>query len=413
MSWTKPLESSSLIESEEFFDEETDDQETNESINVEEISDLVVYGTDWTTATIVDQLIRENIQLNPRFQRRDAWNIIRKSRFIESLILGLPVPQIVLAANKKERGKYLVLDGKQRLLTLLQFYGKSDTPNNGFALRGLELRKDLNGLKYQEISNDISYSTDLTLLDNQTIRTNLIRNWNNEKLLYKIFLRLNVESTPLSPQELRQALHPGSFSYFIDDQSIESSALKKIFPTIPDYRMRDVELLIRYISFQYFLKEYKGNLKSFLDETCEKLNKNWETSKINVEESLEDFEDAVNIGIEIFGEKNFSRIWLGKEKKYQSRFNRAIFDVIIFYFSNATIREEAKAKKQDVVKAFQDLCQAQPRFISSVERTSKNIQETHTRFSLWGVYLSEALDLKFAVPCLDAENNRILFDGLW
>lgn len=413
MSQLDLVEDDNFVVSNDFLDDETVDQETDEGINVEEIKDLVVYGTDWTTATIVDQLIRENIQLNPRFQRRDAWSIVRKSRFIESLILGLPVPQIVLAMNKKERGKYLVLDGKQRLLTLLQFYGRSDTPNNGFALKGLELRKDLNRLKYQEISSNILYSADLTLLDNQTIRANLIRNWGSENLLYKIFLRLNVESTPLSPQELRQALHPGSFSYFIDDHSIESSALKNLFPTVPDYRMRDVELLIRYISFQYFLNEYKGNLKSFLDETCEKLNKNWGTIKGKVEESLDNFEEAVSAGIEIFGEKSFSRIWLSKENKYQNRFNRAIFDVIIFYFSDARIRKEAKNKKRDVVKAFQALCESRPEFISSVERTSKNIFETSTRFSLWGTYLSNSLSLNFNVPCLDVENNRILFDDLW
>lgn len=408
-----PLGNSIFNESISFFDDETDEQENNENINIEEISELVVYGTDWTTATIVDQLVRENIQLNPRFQRRDAWNITRKSRFIESLILGLPIPQIVLAVNKNERGKYLVLDGKQRLLTLLQFYGKSDTPNNGFSLKGLELRTDLNKLNYEKISNNILYHEDLTLLDNQTIRTNLIRNWGSENLLYKIFLRLNVESTPLSPQELRQALHPGAFSHFIDDRSIESSALKKIFPTVPDYRMRDVELLIRYISFQFFLNKYKGNLKSFLDETCEQLNNTWEETKNKVVKSLDSFEKAVDLGIEIFGEKNFSRIWLYKEKKYQNRFNRAVFDVMIFYLSDKKIQEEAKNKKKNIVKAFQDLCENEPEFISSVERTSKNILETSIRFSLWGSYLSNALSLQFSIPRLDVDNNRILFDGLW
>jgi Protein of unknown function DUF262 len=397
----------------DFFDDENDDQEIDEGINVKEISEIVVYGTDWTTATILDQLVRENILLNPRFQRRDAWDVKRKSRFIESLILGLPVPQIVLATHKKERGKYLVLDGKQRLLTILQFYGKSDTKNNNFALKGLELKKDLNTLRYQDICENILYNEELSLLDNQTIRTNLIRNWSSENLLYKIFLRLNVESTPLSPQELRQALHPGLFSSFIDDKSLEIAALKKIFSTIPDYRMRDVELLIRYLSFQYFLKEYRGNLKSFLDSTCDKLNKDWENFKQNVEESLNNFEEAVNFLIEIFGITNFSRIWLSREGKYQNRLNRAIFDVMIFYFSDIRVRDIAKNKKPEIEKAFQDLCSLRPEFVSSVERTSKNIQETFIRFSLWGGYLSTALDTNFNVPSLDAENNRIIFNGLW
>ncbi|MGN6930399.1 DUF262 domain-containing protein, partial [Neisseria sp. P0015.S010] len=76
---------------------------------------------DWTTETIIRQIEKGNIILNPDFQRRDAWNKKKKSQFIESLILGLPIPQIVLAESKDQKGKYIVLDGKQRLLSLRQF----------------------------------------------------------------------------------------------------------------------------------------------------------------------------------------------------------------------------------------------------------------------------------------------------
>ncbi|MFM6863498.1 MAG: DUF262 domain-containing protein, partial [Dolichospermum sp.] len=112
--------------------------------------------------TILDQLIRNNIQLTPRFQRRDAWDITLKSRFIESLILGFPVPQIVLAATQ-EKGKFIVLDGKQRLLTILQFYGRSDKniQNNAFALRNLEFRRDLIGKTYEDIRSDLFVSIDI------------------------------------------------------------------------------------------------------------------------------------------------------------------------------------------------------------------------------------------------------------
>src|SRR4029077_4538780 len=103
----------------------------------------VVSGTDWTTETVVSQLKRGNIQMNPRFQRRDAWKRDRKSRFIESLIVGLPIPQIVLAESKKERGRFIVLDGKQRLLSILQFWGLGEGINNRYALSGLTLRADL------------------------------------------------------------------------------------------------------------------------------------------------------------------------------------------------------------------------------------------------------------------------------
>ena len=192
-------------ETSDFFDdrEEVNEFETAEQLKSElkEIPEIIVSGSDWTTETIFNQLVRQNIDLNPRFQRRDAWDRKRKSRFIESIILGLPIPQIVLA-DTKERGKYIVLDGKQRLLTILQFYGKSDTGNNEFALTGLEFRPDLNGHTYKSIKENIELSQLLFDLDNQTIRTILIRNWRTESLLYKIFLRLNMENTPLSAQRI-------------------------------------------------------------------------------------------------------------------------------------------------------------------------------------------------------------------
>jgi len=114
-----------------FFEEEEDEEIESEPLSglipeLKPIREIVVSGSDWTTETIFNQLVRGNIELNPRFQRRDAWDITRKSRFIESLILGFPIPQIVLAANRQEKGKFIVLDGKQRLLTIMQFYGGSD-----------------------------------------------------------------------------------------------------------------------------------------------------------------------------------------------------------------------------------------------------------------------------------------------
>ena len=105
--------------------EESEDEATNEFVDeldtplgTEEVplfSDAVLHSSDWTVETLFSQLKRKNIDINPRFQRRDAWDSGKKSRFIESIILGLPIPQIVLAERKGERGRYIVLDGKQRL----------------------------------------------------------------------------------------------------------------------------------------------------------------------------------------------------------------------------------------------------------------------------------------------------------
>ena len=403
------------IEAVDFAEEEEDiegESANQKKLQLKEISETVVAGSDWTTATIRDQLIRENIQLNPRFQRRDAWNITRKSRFIESLILGFPVPQIVLATNNKEKGKFIVLDGKQRLLTILQFYGDSDTPNNSFTLKDLEFLDNLNGCQYQDLKNDFNLNDFLDQLDNQTIRTIVIRNWKTESFLHKIFLRLNVENTPLSSQELRQALHPGGFINFLDDRAIESQALKKIFKSsYPDFRMRDTDILLRYVAFHYYLSDYRGDLKKFLDNACVSLNARWDQNSEEIKNIIDQFEKAVQTTINIFGEKNFSRLWLPESATYRSQFNRAILDVMVFYFCDDLIRAAAEKNKEQVEEAFKSLfLTAVDRFKNAVLISTNTKQSTYDRFHLWGQALSKVLDINFNIPQM--EDNRIIFKGL-
>ena len=409
------LEMLEEIEEVDFAEEEDDvegESANQKKLQLKEISETVVAGSDWTTATIRDQLTRENIQLNPRFQRRDAWNITRKSRFIESLILGFPVPQIVLATNNKEKGKFIVLDGKQRLLTILQFYGDSDTPNNSFTLKDLEFLDDLNGCQYQDLKNDFNLNDFLDQLDNQTIRTIVIRNWKTESFLHKIFLRLNVENTPLSSQELRQALHPGDFINFLDDRAIESQALKKIFKSsYPDFRMRDTDILLRYVAFHYYLSDYRGDLKKFLDNACVSLNARWDQNSEEIKNIIDQFEKAVQTTINIFGEKNFSRLWLPESATYRSQFNRAILDVMVFYFCDDLMRAAAETNKEQVEEAFKSLCRtAVDRFKNAVLISTNTKQSTYDRFHLWGQALSEVLDINFNIPQM--EDNRIIFKGL-
>ena len=276
----------------DLFDIE-DDQDVTEDLDFDSksIPNVVVSSNDWTTETIIRQIEKGNIILNPDFQRRDAWNKKKKSQFIESLILGLPIPQIVLAESKDQKGKYIVLDGKQRLLSLRQFtIPKNSLDYEKFNLQGLDIRKKLNKKSYEDLSQDIELSDDFSSFENQPIRTVVIKNWMSEDFLYLVFLRLNTGSVPLSTQELRQALHPGEFVKFLNEKSLKSQELKNILglkDDTVDFRMRDTELLLRYFAFKNFIDKYTGNLKSFLDSTCYLLNKAWL-------ENLEKKEDLEN-----------------------------------------------------------------------------------------------------------------------
>ncbi|MCB0368451.1 MAG: DUF262 domain-containing protein, partial [Bdellovibrionales bacterium] len=237
-----------------------------EEINPSQFSEIVVFGTDWTTETIYSQLKKGNIKLDPPFQRRIAWKEDRKSSFIESLIFGVPVPQIIL--NQVEGGKYIVLDGKQRLTTIEEFF------SDQLCLKNLTLDSSLNGCSFKDFN--IKYEGYYTELSNRPIRTTVIKNCKSEALLHQIFLRVNTGSVKLSPQELRQALHPGKFVSFANEFTGKCEPLKKLLGiSEPDYRMRDVDIFVRSMGFYFYGKEYSGNMRGFLDDTCKKLNKDW------------------------------------------------------------------------------------------------------------------------------------------
>ena len=189
---------------------ETEDDIT--SLDPSLLGKAVVSSTDWTAETIIGQLAKGNISLDPIFQRRDAWTPARKSKFIESIILGLPIPQLVLAEAPEKKGAFVVIDGKQRLLTLQQFGGVDlDEGQHPLKLTGLKIRNELNTKTYENLKDEKSLEKHLTAFDNQSIRTVVVKNWQDEDVLYVIFHRLNTGSVPLSPQELRQALLPGPF----------------------------------------------------------------------------------------------------------------------------------------------------------------------------------------------------------
>lgn len=369
--------------------DEVDDDE--EAVSVGQVGRAVVTATDWTTETVLSQLRRGNIQLNPKFQRRDAWDPIRKSRFIESLILGLPIPQLVLAEDMSRRGKFIVLDGKQRLLTLRQFAeGSSVGGGDEFeklSLRGLDVRTDLRGMTLKKMEDNSGNEDDVNALLNQTIRTVVVRQWPSEDFLNLVFLRLNTGSVQLSPQELRQALHPGGFSDFLDDYSADSSGIQRALRiTKPDFRMRDVETLLRYYAFHYNLGDYRGNLRQFLDDTVADLNTRWPSASNDVLRVAGYCEAAIDTTFEIFGKDAFYR-WSGN--KYERRFNRAVFDIMTYYFSNEETAQEAIERRVDVVVRFKGLCSLDSDFRAFIQTTTKTPQATFGRLEIWARGLEE------------------------
>lgn len=379
-------------------DRMTDDGVLQEESIEESLDDLdtinnwaqgaVLWSTDWTAETIISQLSRNNIDLDPTFQRRSAWNEKKQSLFIESLILGLPIPQLILAEAPGRRGAFIVIDGKQRLLALRRF--GADDSSSGFTplkLRDLKELPDLNNKSYADLQQDLSLADDRAAFENASIRTIVIRNWQHEEYLYEVFLRINTGSVQLSPQELRQALHPGPFSHFVGEASADSVELQRALGLkAPDFRMRDAELLLRYIAYRNFMSEYNGNLKHFLDETTRRLNADWKTRESDVYDQYHQMNEAFRFARDTFSEKHYLRKWNGND--FETRKNRAVFDIMLHYFSREDVRNALAPRQADVKRRFQELCNDDG-FRTSLESTTKSMDANRMRFNLWGDVVAE------------------------
>lgn len=364
-----------------------------------------VSGTDWTVETLVNQMRKGRIDLDPTFQRRNAWLDNRKSKLIESIILGFPIPQIVLAEKAGRRGQYFVLDGKQRLLALRQYFANPDEERDEkfdpLALTGLEVLTELNRSTVEDLETNRpdSYSA----LENATIRTVVLSNWNSESLLLSLFLRLNTGSVALSPQELRQALIPGAFMQWIDQASGSSAELHRLLGIEhPDRRMVDAELLLRHIAFSTSPLPYRGNLKSFLDDTSRHLTTEWDAAEPRLHEAYGNFTAGLELGDELFGTR-FCRKWTGTGTtdttgRWERALNRALFDVQVYSLSLPSVRAAVAENADEIMLAFRQRCVTDEAFVRSISATTKTADAFITRHRAWRAVIHETTGIAYELP---------------
>ena len=380
------------------------------SLRPDDVSGTVVYTLDWSVKTVVDQIDADPddpestgvLVTSPPFQRRTAWDPDRQSRFIESLMLGLPVPPLVLAESLRSAGQFYVLDGKQRLTSLRLFI-----KDRNLKLRGLELLDaELNGLTYEQIQESATLRKYTLSMLSQPIRTIVVRNWRTPALLHLIFARLNKASVPLASHELRQAIFPGPLTNYVNRVSAESVELRRARRLkAPDFRLRDAETLLRFVSLKTNLPKYSGDLRDFLDRCLKGGNDHFADIEQDLDLLISDMEAAISLVFEIFDRRAFLRFDREK-KKYMPRFNVAVFDIMTWYFSREDVRAAAATRKADVLQAFETLCSEDGIFAGYLTSTTKSPEAVRGRLSRWGSALGGVLDLDltpledFAVPFL-------------
>jgi len=376
----------------DIVDEDWNDDLASE-VTAEGVSSLVVYSRDWTVDTILRQIEQGNIDLNPQFQRRNAWTDAKRSKLVESLIIGVPVPEIVLAEDVNRKKSFIVIDGKQRLLALAGFadpakYASWDKP----VLTGLQTRKDLNGDDTAALS---AKADDHRQLMNADIRCTVISNYQSSDVLYDIFYRLNTGSVPLSSQELRQVLKRGPFSDFLIASTNNHLPLHTVMRLNgPDNRLRDAEIVLRYIAIAMNGMQYRGSLASFLDDSAEMINSNWDQLENAVKDLFQQLNQSTARLLEKFGEKVGRKVVKGR---WEGRFNRALFEVQAYYFGKIPDDALGRVSSAEIMKRFDEFCSNTPDFLDSIETTTKNPRRYRARYELFMGFVNKVFETQIDV----------------
>lgn len=214
------------------------------------------YGADYTVDSLVKRLKSETFFV-PDFQRLYVWNIKLASRFIESLLMGLPVPGIFVF-RQADTSKHLIIDGQQRLKTL-QFFYEGIFGNKKFRL--VDVRRPWLNKSYSELTE-----SDRLRLDDSVIHTTVFRQelpTNNDQSIYEVFERINTGGSKLSDQEIRVCVNFGSFTNLLRNLNTNSDWRSVYGPQ--SVRLKDEELILRFLALYERHNFYSRPLRDFLN----------------------------------------------------------------------------------------------------------------------------------------------------
>lgn len=246
---------------------------------------------DMSFGEIMNMYDEGEIIISPEFQRAFRWGKDTQTRFIESLILGIPIPPIFVAETK--RNVWELVDGLQRLSTVLSFFGKlRDKEKNNLVLEDASILTELKGFTIDTLPINFKL-----LLKRTVCRVEVIRYDSEFDMRYELFNRLNTGGVRLSEQEIRNCIfrpYDNKFNKFIQDLS-----KRKYFLDIVKIRKEDAdrmyaqELVLRFFTLKNFGTTFDKNIQKHMDDYMLKVSKGEIIFKYKEEERI--FEETCKI----------------------------------------------------------------------------------------------------------------------
>lgn len=227
---------------------------------------IISYGADYTLDILAKKYANGEIII-PSFQRKYVWSPKKASKLVESFLLGLPVPQIFFY-KEEETQDLLVVDGQQRLKTIYYFLEGKFPDENDFYLRTVKPKWE--GKTFEDLTEP-----DKRRFSNSVLRATIFQQTDPEdnSSIFEIFERLNTGGMALKEQEIRNCIVRGEINDFLNELNKYPNWRTLYGKSEPDARMRDVELILRFLALSDNLDGYSKPMKEFLTNYM-KLNKN-------------------------------------------------------------------------------------------------------------------------------------------
>lgn len=299
---------------------------------------------DLSFGEIMSMYERNEIVIRPAFQRYFRWTPEQQTRFIESILLGIPIPPIFVAADSE--GVWELVDGLQRISTVLSFAGLLRTDDEGLQKKNDWILEDgervekLDGFSYKTLPNKFRLN-----LKRAVCRVEILQ-WNsNYDMRYELFNRLNTGGTPLTQQEIRNCIFRDispKFNEFLKRISANSKFKDLIALTNAQYeQLYHEELVLRFLS----LYKKEGQIKHSISQHMTDFMKD---ALNNPDFNYEKYEQIFNRVFEVLHP-------LGKNifRQHNGDFATALYDVITFGIAEY-INKYEKANPVDIQKIIDD-----------------------------------------------------------
>lgn len=353
----------------EELDEPVIDVEESEESATPAIYGISSYGADYDVEGLVKRLKRGDIFI-PSFQRDYVWNLSEASRLIESLLLGLPVPGVFLA-KESESNRLSVIDGQQRLKSLLFFYEGYFNPKEGDSRKRVFKLKNVQE-KFQGKSYDDLEEDDRIKLDDSIIHATIIKQESpsdDNTSIYHVFERLNTGGRKLTPQEIRSAIYLGKLNDLILDLN-DYPSWRELFGK-KNNRLKDHEMILRFFAMYTSVDKYSKPLKEFLN----KFNNKYRNPVDDEIKRLGNiFKQTTDLVLENLGKSAF---------RPDRVFNASAFEVLMVGFAK---RLDKEIDYQGFKENLNDIFENQD-FIDSITRATSDDKVVAERHKLFNDYI--------------------------